>query len=52
MGIFDEISDKKNNNDMKDNYVGVKGDIHAFGLIDKYTEKAENIKKTKNKKKK
>jgi len=52
LGIFDEISDKKNNNDTKDNYVGVKGDIHAFGLIDKYTEKAENIKKTKNKKKK
>ena len=54
LGIFDEISDKKNNNDIdtKDNYVGVKGDIHAFGLIDKYTEKAENIKKAKNKKKK
>ena len=53
LGIFDEISDKKNYKDnSKDNYVGVKGDIHAYGLIDKYTEKAEKIKKSKNKKKK
>ena len=53
LGIFDEISDKKNYKDnSKDNYVGVKGDIHAYGLIDKYTEKAEKIKKYKNKKKK
>ena len=52
LGIFDEISDKNNYNENKNNYVGVKGDIHAYGLIDKYTEKAENIKKTKNKKKK
>ena len=52
LGIFDEISDKKNYNDDKNNYVGIKGNIHAYGLIDKYTEKAENIKKTKNKKKK
>ena len=51
LGIFDDISEKKNN-DKNDNYVGVKGDIHAYGLIDKYTEKAQNIKKTKNKKKK
>ena len=52
LGIFDEISDKKNYNDDKNNYAGIKGNIHAYGLIDKYTEKAENIKKTKNKKKK
>ena len=53
LGIFDEISDKKNYKDnSKDNFVGVKGDIHAYGLIDKYTEKAEKIKKSKNKKKK
>ena len=52
LGIFDEISDKNNYNENKNNYVGVKGDIYAYGLIDKYTEKAENIKKTKNKKKK
>ena len=53
LGIFDEISDKKNYKDnSKDNYVGIKGDIHAYGLIDKYTEKAEKIKKSKNKKKK
>ena len=53
LGIFDENSDKKNYKDnSKDNYVGVKGDIHAYGLIDKYTEKAEKIKKSKNKKKK
>ena len=51
LGIFDETT--KNNNDVKnDNYVGIKGDITSHGLIDKYTEKAEKIKKNKKKKKK
>ena len=51
LGIFDEINEN-NKIEKKDNYVGIKGDITPFGLIDKYTEKAQNIKKTKNKKKK
>ena len=51
LGIFDGISEK-NKIIKNDNYVGVKGDITSHGLIDKYTEKAENIKKNKNKKKK
>ena len=51
LGIFDEISGK-NKNEQNDNYVGVKGNITSHGLIDKYTEKAEKIKKTKIKKKK
>ena len=51
LGIFDEISDKKKI-EKNDNYVGIKGDITPFGLIDKYTEKAQNIKKTKIKKNK
>ena len=51
LGIFDEIKGEKKN-DKNENYVGIKGDITPFGLIDKYTEKAQNIKKTKNKKKK
>ena len=51
LGIFDEINEN-NKIEKKDNYVGIKGDITPFGLIDKYTVKAQNIKKTKNKKKK
>ena len=52
LGIFDEVLEKNKNN-KNDNYVGVKGDvITPYGLIDKYTEKAENIKKNKIKKKK
>ena len=54
LGIFDEVLEKnKNLNNSNNNYVGVKGDvITPYGLIDKYTEKAENIKKNKIKKKK
>jgi len=44
LGIFDDINEKKDKND---NYVGVKGDIHPYGLIDKYSEKAKEIKKIK-----
>ena len=51
LGIFDETT-KNNNNVKNDNYVGIKGDITSHGLIDKYTEKAEKIKKNKKKKKK
>ena len=52
LGIFDEVLEK-NKNKKNDNYVGVKGDvITPYGLIYKYTEKAENIKKNKIKKKK
>ena len=46
LGIFDDINEKK---DKTDNYVGVKGDIHPYGLIDKYSEKAKEIKKIKKK---
>ena len=46
LGIFDDINEKKDKND---NYVGVKGDIHPYGLIDKYSEKAKEIKKIKKK---
>jgi len=54
LGIFDEVLEKnKNLNNSNNNYVGVKGDvITPYGLIDKYTEKAENIKINKIKKKK
>jgi hypothetical protein len=46
LGIFDDINEKKDKND---NYVGVKGDIHPYVLIDKYSEKAKEIKKIKKK---
>ena len=46
LGIFDDINEKKDKND---NYVGVKGDIYPYGLIDKYSEKAKEIKKIKKK---
>jgi len=46
LGIFDDINEKKDKND---NYVGVKGDIRPYGLIDKYSEKAKEIKKIKKK---
>ena len=47
LGIFDEIGDK-NVNKKNDNYEGVKGnEINSYGLINKYTEKAQNIKKKK-----
>jgi hypothetical protein len=51
LGIFDDIS-QDNKNTINDNYVGVKGEITSHGLIDKYTEKAEDLKKNKKKKKK
>ena len=51
LGIFDEISEK-NKNLNNDNYVGIKGEITSHGLIDKYIEKAENIKKEKKNKNK
>ncbi len=48
LGIFDEA---EGNNIPKDNYPGVKDEkISPYGLINKYTEKAENLKKTKKKK--
>ena len=49
LGVFDEVEDS-----MKPtgNYVGVKGDsVSPYGLIDKYTEKAESLKKNRKKKK-
>ena len=47
LGIFDEIGDK-NVNKKNDNYEGVKGnEMNSYGLINKYTEKAQNIKKKK-----
>ena len=49
LGIFDDIQNNNKNNN-NDNYVGVKGEITSHGLINKYTEKAENIKKNKKKK--
>ena len=51
LGIFDDIS-QDNKNTINDNYVGVKGEITSHGLIDKYTEKAEDLKIIKKKKKK
>jgi len=51
LGIFDNIS-QDNKNTINDNYVGVKGEITSHGLIDKYTEKAEDLKIKKKKKKK
>ena len=51
LGIFDDIS-QDNKNTINDNYVGVKGEITSHGLIDKYTEKAEDLKINKKKKKK
>ena len=51
LGIFDNIS-QDNKNTINDNYVGVKGEITSHGLIDKYTEKAEDLKINKKKKKK
>ena len=48
LGIFDEVEEKKN---QENNYSGLKNDpVTPFGLIDKYTEKAEKIKKIKKKK--
>ena len=48
LGIFDEA---EGNNIPTDNYPGVKDEkISPYGLINKYTEKAENLKKTKKKK--
>ena len=45
--IFDEVQ----NNKQSGNYEGIKDNtITPYGLINKYTEKAENIKKTKKKK--
>ena len=54
LGIFDEVlENNKNLNNSNNNYVGVNGDVIThYGLIDKYTEKTENIKKNKIKKKK
>jgi len=47
LGIFDEVQ----NNKQSGNYEGIKDNtITPYGLINKYTEKAENIKKTKKKK--
>ena len=51
LGIFDDINED-NKNIINNNYVGVKGDITSHGLIDKYTEKAEDLKKNNKKKKK
>ena len=51
LGIFDDINED-NKNIINNNYVGIKGDITSHGLIDKYTEKAEDLKKIKKKKKK
>ena len=51
LGIFDDINED-NKNIINNNYVGVKGEITSHGLIDKYTEKAEDLKKIKKKKKK
>ena len=51
LGIFDEIGNNKNNNINNDNYVGIKDEvITPYGLINKYTDKAQNIKKNKKKK--
>ena len=48
LGIFDEIG--RPNNKLGGNYIGVKDEeISPYGLIDKYTDKAENIKKKKKK---
>lgn len=48
LGIFDEVEEKKNQDN---NYSGLKSEPGSpFGLIDKYTEKAENMKKIKKKK--
>ena len=47
LGIFDEVQ----NNKQSGNYEGIKDKtITPYGLINKYTEKAENLKKTKKKK--
>jgi hypothetical protein len=47
LGIFDEVQ----NNKQSENYEGIKDNtITPYGLINKYTEKAENIKKIKKKK--
>ena len=44
LGIFDEDKNKKK----QGNYIGVRDNkISAYGLIDKYTEKAENLKSNK-----
>jgi hypothetical protein len=48
LGIFDEVEENKN---QENNYSGLKSDpVTPFGLIDKYTEKAEKMKKIKKKK--
>jgi hypothetical protein len=46
LGIFDEVEDiKKKQNE---NYIGIKDDqVSPFGLIDKYTEKAQVLRKKK-----
>ena len=47
LGIFDEVQNIK----QSENYEGIKDKtITPYGLINKYTEKAENIKKAKKKK--
>ena len=47
LGIFDEVQNSKQTG----NYEGIKDNtITPYGLINKYTEKAENIKKIKKKK--
>ena len=47
LGIFDEVQ----NNKQSGNYEGIKDKtITPYGLINKYTEKAEHLKKTKKKK--
>ena len=49
LGVFDEVED---NMKSTGNYVGVKDDnASPYGLIDKYTEKAESLKKNRKKKK-
>ena len=49
LGILDEV---QGNNKQTGNYVGVKDDnISAYGLINKYTEKAQYLKKNRKKKK-
>jgi hypothetical protein len=49
LGVFDEVEDSMKSTG---NYVGVKGDnASPYGLIDKYTEKAESLKKNRKKKK-
>jgi len=49
LGIFDEVVEENKN--QENNYSGLKGAVASpFGLIDKYTEKAEKMKKVNKKK--